>query len=132
MAKICQRLLEGFGMPPEWALSLTVPIFKGKGDIRKCSCYRTVKFLEHDMKVVERELEKMLHRIVSVYEIQFIFMPQRGTIDPVFLMRRMQEEYHAKRKMLYMCLVDKEKAFDIVPRSVGMGIEEERNNRSLG
>ena len=43
-------------MPVEWALSIVVQIIKGKGDIRNCSCHRTVKLLEHEMKVVERVL----------------------------------------------------------------------------
>ena len=47
-------------MPVEWALSIVVPIFKWKGDIRNCCCYRAVKLLEHCMKVVERVLEKMV------------------------------------------------------------------------
>ena len=38
MAEICQKVLDGLGMPGEWALSIMVPIFKGKGDIRHCSC----------------------------------------------------------------------------------------------
>ena len=58
MAKICQKVLNGFGMPVEWTLSMVVPIFKGKGDIRNCSCYRTVKLLEHGMKMVERVFKK--------------------------------------------------------------------------
>ena len=45
-------------------------------------------------------------------------MPERGTIDAVFTMSRMQEEYHAKGEKLYMCFVDLEKAFDRVPRKV--------------
>ena len=45
-------------------------------------------------------------------------MPERGTIHVVFILRRMQEENHAKGKTLYMCLVDKEKASDRVPRKV--------------
>ena len=35
-------------------------------------------------------------------EIQFCFMPESGTIESVFILRRMQEVYHAKGKMLYM------------------------------
>ena len=50
--------------------------------------------------------------------MQFGFMPERGTIDAVFILRRMQEEYHAKGKTLYMCIVDLEKGLDRVPRKV--------------
>ena len=39
MAEICHRVLDGFGMPVEWALSIVVPIFNGKVYIRNCSCY---------------------------------------------------------------------------------------------
>ena len=35
----------------ELALSIVIPIFKAKGDIRNCSCYRAMKLLEHGMKV---------------------------------------------------------------------------------
>ena len=49
-------VIDGF----EWALRIVVPIFKGKGDIRNCSCYRAVKRLEPSMKVVEGVLEKCL------------------------------------------------------------------------
>ena len=85
-------------MPAEWVQSIVVPIFKGKGDTKNCSSYRVVKFLENGMKVVKRLLEKKLHRIVSVDEMQFGIMPERGTIDAVFILRRMQEEYVAKGK----------------------------------
>ena len=72
MAEICQKVLDGSGMPPEWALRILVPIFNGKGDIRNCSCHRAVKLLEHGMKVVEMVLEKRLHRIVNVMKCNFV------------------------------------------------------------
>ena len=93
-----------------------VPIIKGKGDIRNCSCYRAVQLLEHGINVVERVLAKRLHRIVHVDEMQLGFIPERGTIDAVFILRRIQEEYRAKGKRLYMCFVHIEKAFNRVPR----------------
>ena len=46
-------------MPAEWA-SIVVPIFKGKGNIRNCSCHRSVKLPEHGMKIVESVLKKSL------------------------------------------------------------------------
>ena len=30
ISEICEKVLDGFGMPAEWALSIVVPIFKGK------------------------------------------------------------------------------------------------------
>ena len=58
MAEIYLNDLDGFGMPAERALSIVIPIIKGKDDIRNCGYYRRVMFLEHGMKVVERVLEK--------------------------------------------------------------------------
>ena len=56
--------------------------------------------------------------IVSVDEMQLGLMSMRGTIDTVFILRGMQEEYHAKRKTLCICFVDLEKVFDRVLRKV--------------
>ena len=50
--------------------------------------------------------------------MQFGFMPGKGTVDAIFIVRRMQEEYQNKDKKLYTCFVDMEKAFDRVPRKV--------------
>ena len=70
------------------------------------------------MKVMEKGLEEKLHGIVSVDEIQFGYELERGTIDAVLMLRRLQVEYHAKGKQLCMCFVDLDKAFDRVPRKV--------------
>ena len=70
------------------------------------------------MKIVEKVLERRMRRMVKVDEMQFGFMPGTGTIDAVFILRRLQEEYLDKEKKLYLCFVDLEKAFDKVPRKV--------------
>ena len=89
-------------MSVECTLCIVVPIFRGKGDIRNCSCYGAVKLIEHGVKVVERVLEKRLHIIVYVDKMQFGFISERGTVDAVFILRRIQEEYHAKGKAVYV------------------------------
>ena len=58
MAEICLGVLDGFGMPVEWALSIVFPMFKGMGDISKYSCYSAVKLLEHEIKVLEMVLKE--------------------------------------------------------------------------
>ena len=45
-------------MPVECDHRTVVPIFKGKGDITNCRCYRVVKSLEHGMKVEESVTKK--------------------------------------------------------------------------
>ena len=56
---------------------------------------------------------------MEVDDIQFGFMPGRGTTDALFIVRRMQEEYREKNKKLYIrCLVDLEKAFKRVQTRV--------------
>ena len=47
-------------------------------------------------------------------KMQFCSMPERGTIDAVFIFRRMQDEHHAEGKKLYMCFVDLEKTLNRV------------------
>ena len=45
-------------------------------------------------------------------------MPERRSIDAVFILRRIQEEYHVKEKKLYVCFVELVKTFCSVPRKV--------------
>ena len=73
---------------------------------RKCICFRAVKLLDHGMKVVKMVLGERLHRMVYVDELQFGLISERGTIDAVFILRRMQEECHAKGIQVYMCFAD--------------------------
>ena len=70
------------------------------------------------MKIVERVLERRIREFINIDSMQFGFMPGRGTADALFVVRRMQEEYKDKKKKLYMCFVDIEKAFDRVPRKM--------------
>ena len=100
MMELCQRVLDGRGMPDEWKTSVIVPIFKGKGDVMSCGSYRGVKLLEHAMKIVKRVLERQLQTLVNLNEMQFGFMPGKGTVNAIFIVRRMQEEYQKKDKKL--------------------------------
>ena len=116
--EIANGIVSGSDMPMDWKTSIVDPIYKKKGSVMVCSNYRGVKLLQHGMKVVERLLEKRLRDIVKIDRLQFGFMPGKGTLDATFIVRRMQEKYIGKKKKLFMCFVDLEKAFDRVPRKV--------------
>ena len=55
---------------------------------------------------------------MTVNEMQFCFMPEKGTMDFVFVLKRLQEEYHAKWNTFYVCFVHIEKVFNSVPKNV--------------
>ena len=63
-------------------------------------------------------LEKRIKWQVSIDNMQFSFMPGKGTTDAIFIMRQVQEKHQAKKKKLYYAFVDLENAFDRVLREV--------------
>ena len=50
--------------------------------------------------------------------MQYGFMPGRGTVHTLFVLRRLTEKFRAKNKKLFFIFVDQEKIFDWVPREV--------------
>ena len=64
-----------------------VPIVKEKDDIRNCIYQEAMKLLEHGMKMVDRVLEKSLHRISIKCNLAVCWQ-----IHAVLILRRQQEE----------------------------------------
>ena len=116
LTRVFRDIIKEGEIPEEWKDSLTIPIYKGKGDALECGKYRGIRLLEHGMKLFERILEMRLRRLIKVDSRQFGFTPGRSTIDALFIVRQVQEKYNEKRKKLYHVFVDLEKAFDRVPR----------------
>lgn len=46
--------------PKAWTTSVTMPIWKGKGDVSECTKYRPIRLLCHTMKIYERILDGRL------------------------------------------------------------------------
>ena len=70
------------------------------------------------MKVLERIVDCLIRQVVSINDSQFGFVPGRGTINAIFLVRQLEEKYLATNKRLYMAFVDLEKAIDQAHRKV--------------
>ena len=58
------------------------------------------------MKVFERVLEKRIRCQVSIDNMQFGFIPGKGTTDAISIMRQVQEKHQEKKNKLYYTFVD--------------------------
>ena len=111
-------------IPEDWEMSFILNLFKGKGDALDRGNYRGLKLTEHVMKVMESIVDGLIREMIAIDEMQFAFVPGRGTTDAIHIIRQLQEKFipmqdlNGKDRTLYFAFVDLEKAFDRVPRKV--------------
>ena len=70
------------------------------------------------MKILEHILNTIIWEQVSINNMQFGFMPGRGTTNAIFILWQQQEKYLQKKKNICFVFFDLEKAFDHVPRGI--------------
>ena len=116
LTSVFQELMKEEVSPREWSVSLTLPLYKKKGDALLCGKHRGLRLLEHSMKIWEHILLARLKEHVTIDPQQFGFLAGRSTSDAILIVRQLQEKYGAKKKKLFHIFVDLEKAFDKVPR----------------
>ena len=115
--KLCQAIWEQEKLPSDWKRSVIIPIPKKK-DKLDCSNYRGISLLCHSSKVFSsillRRIKNRTEEILS--EAQAGFRANRSTIDQIFVLRQLAEQYEEFGRELYVCYIDFKKAFDSVWR----------------
>ncbi len=102
MTRVFRSIVDEGGIPEDWKNSITVPIYKGKGDALECGKYRGVRLLEHGMKFFKKVLEERLRKLIKLDCRQFGFNPGRSTTDAIFVRRQLQK-FSEKKKLYHVC-----------------------------
>ncbi|KAH1238778.1 LINE-1 retrotransposable element ORF2 protein [Glycine max] len=119
LTKLFNEIMRSKRMLEEWRRSTLVPIYKNKGDIQNCANYRGIKLMSHTMKLWERVIERRLRKETQVTENQFGFMPGRSTMEAIYLLRRVMEQYHMDQQDMHLIFIDLEKAVSTSVRTQG-------------
>ena len=101
-------------IPKDCEKSLTLNLYKGKGEALDRGNYCGLKLTDQVMKLLERVLDSSIRKMVNIDDnvMQFRFVPGRGTTDAIFIIRQFKEKYLAANKPLYIAFVDLEKVFE--------------------
>ena len=58
-----------------------------------------LKLTEYVMKVMERIVDGVIWEMIAIDEMQFAFVPERGTTDAIFIIRQLQEKLLSRRDL---------------------------------
>ena len=68
LLKFFQKIMRSGTVSMECGHSLTIPLYRGKGNALQCEKYRGLRLLEHGMKIWERVLYERLKHVMKVGE----------------------------------------------------------------
>ena len=72
---------------------MVIPPYKEKDDAKEYTNYRSLKMLEHAMKVVERVFEDRIRNAVEISKIQIGLIPGKDTTDAIIAVRQQIKKY---------------------------------------
>ena len=101
--------------PSELNKSIFITLHKVNGTI-KCEKHWTIILISHVTKLVLRTvINRIRGRTLDEIEpVQYGFMPDKGTGNGIYVLRRLVERSVEKQRDLYTCSIDYSKAFDTV------------------
>ena len=75
---------------------------KGNRDPLNPNFYRGIKFLDYVFKLYDKVLDRCLREVADIDKVQYGIVPRRGSVDAVFVLRRVTEKFRAKYK--FFCI----------------------------
>ena len=116
--KLFNLVLQAGIIPEEWCISNIIPLYKNKGDI--CNPENYMGIVSCFGKLFMSVLNQRVGIFIDSYDLigseQVGFRKGHSNIDHVFVLKTLIDLYLNKRKRIYCCSIDYQKAFDNVSR----------------
>lgn len=107
-------------VPKSWKDAEIFLLWKGKGSKSDLSTYRTIALLATGGKVLTKILQQRIadhaERMILKDSCQWGFRREKSTIQPISILRRLQEHAKEKSGQLHLAFLDLVKAYDSVNR----------------
>ena len=130
--KICNLVWKEGEWPRQWTQSLIIPLAK-KGDLQKCSNYRTISLISHLskvlLKIINNRLTSKAEEVLA--EEQAGFRTGRSTVEQIANVRILGEKFRNHQLELHHNFIDFKKAFDRVWRKA-LWLVMKKHNISAG
>ena len=108
-------------------MSFIQNLYRGKGDALNRGNYRCLTLTEHAIKVMERIADGMIREMIVIDEMQFAFVPGRGTTDAIFIIRQLQEKFLSRKDLndsLFCFCWSGESVWPCPPKGLVVGYEK--------
>ena len=126
--KFCNLVWKEGEWPRQWTQSLIIPLAK-KGDLKKCSNYRTISLISHPSKalleIIKNRLKGKAEEILA--EEQAGFRTGRSTVEQIANVRILGEKFRNHQLELHHNFIDFKKAFDRVWRKAQWLVMKKHN-----
>ena len=120
LCRLFNKILHAGYFPESWSKGVIVPLHKS-GSIHEVENYRGITLLSVLGKLFTSVLNIRLTEWAEKYKVyiesQAGFRSSYSTIDNIFVLKSVVDEFIANKKKLYACFIDFRKAFDYVPRT---------------
>src|SRR2546425_829248 len=128
MTRLINKIYQSGSIPEDFRKSIFVPIPK-VSKAQECSDFRTIALISHASKVLLHVIKRRITPIIErqLGDSQMGFRKGKGTRDAIFQLRMISEritqmnkekeiqgKMTTKKKKIYLCFVDYQKAFDRV------------------
>jgi hypothetical protein len=110
--RIFNNILQEQNIPDEWQIGTITRLYKGKGQIGRCSNERGITCASNMGKAMERIVDKRARKDVTISDAQAGGKEKRATTDHLLILKETIKTQNRKKKPTYLAFLDVTKAYD--------------------